>query len=123
MRGINRKYQVLAGMFGVMAFIGLAYAGVTTYTSLKITGTTALQGVTTISGATTHSAAVTVTGATTLSTTTFSGAQSLAFPASFITLGTDVARSTGTVGFTSTWVMYVATGTGNANQWVKIGGQ
>jgi hypothetical protein len=91
-------------------------------TRLSVGSTNAITGNLTVSGT------VAQTGAATFSTisvgtVTVNGSQALRFAPYFITVGTDVPASTGTIAFTSTWLMYVATGTGNALQWVKIGSQ
>lgn len=131
---MKNKSTVLAAAFGVLAFIGLAFAASTTFTSLKVTGATQLvggltnngavinSGAVSNSGAITNSAALTSTGLVTLSTATFTGTQGLRLgPAVDVAVSTPLA--TGILVRDSSNNLYISTGTANPTQWAKVGGQ
>ncbi len=89
---------------------------------LSVGSTNAITGNLTVSGTFGQTGASTFTTIS-VTTATFAASQPLIFQPYFITVGTDVPVSTGTLAFTSAWTLYVSTGTGNALQWVKIGSQ
>jgi len=119
-----KKANILAGIFGVIAFFGLAFGAYTTFTDLKTTGDLLVGDDASITGD------ITVGGETTLAnvsgavgTFTSYSTQPYLILSSTYSLTTTTPTALGQLALDGSYDLYVASGTDNPTQWIKVGGQ
>jgi hypothetical protein len=105
--------------FLLLGLVSSAQAAATKFKDLTVTGNLTVTGTTTHTGAVTNTAGTTTSGVITTSAST-PYAISIASVTAAVPAGTPTAA--GLIAFSTTYVMYVSTGTG-AGAWVKVGSQ
>ena len=117
--GRELKAYLLAGLFAVVASLGIGYTAATVMTDLQTTGTMTVGNTLTVSGVATFSDALTVTGV-------LDSTAGLRAPSIHLDAATDVVTSTPTVTGDivrdASFIVYIATQT-VTNDWQKIGTQ
>lgn len=122
---MKNKYLALAAFFAVVAFLGIAIAGVTGYGSIKLTDSPGLiqdSGGTTRISLATSGTNVSLTGTVATSTVTVSGSQGLRLGTA-VNVSVSTPAATGILARDSSNNLYISTGSANPTQWVKVGAQ
>ena len=119
------KSKILAGLFGVFAFVSLAFAAYSTFTDIKVNDDLWVVDDVTVNGKVTVDETLEVTQGVTFSTVTATGY----LQGNFVVLSSTYSISAttpsvvGQLALDSNYDLYVASGTDNPTQWIKVGAQ
>lgn len=124
------KRALLAALLAILVGTGTAFAACdsrteTCFRNISVSGTTELDGATTVGGTLAVTGASTLSGALTTTgviTTSASTPYAIAIDSVTAVVPTGTPTRAGLIAFSTTYVMYVSTGTG-PGAWVKVGGQ
>ena len=105
--------KLIASLLLVTCVVTIAYAAYTKFLNVQVTGDLLVDGATTLTGAVAAGAV--------------SSSSRIASPYAVLTSTYNVAVATpsyvGQLALNGSYVLYVASGTSNPTQWIKVGGQ
>ncbi len=127
-----KKGNLLAALFGVVAMVGLCFGAYTVFTDLRTTGDMIVGDDLTVTDDASVTGDLTVTGTSTLTgavSATGALASDVSVTSPFVvfssTFGISATTPTiiGQLALDTTFDVYVASGTDNPTQWIKVGTQ